>query len=490
MEWVLRSCLLGIHLSELLGLTESERQDVYYLTLLRHAGCTANAVQDAAMFGDETAIAELMTADPDNMAEMVTLLFRLVGKDQTPLRRAGMLARIMLAGPGLADSNHAAHCEIASQLAARIGFSSNIQSALWQMYERWDGRGTPNRLRGVDLLPSVRVIHLAQDVATFYAVGGIETAVEVAQQRSGRLYDPAVVDIFCREASTLLTALDGESTWDAVLASEPGTPVCLTEEQTDNALVAVADFADMKSPHTLGHSRSVSQLAEAAGLQSGLPATDTIALRRAGLVHDLGKVGITSAIWNKSGSLSETEWERVRLHPYYTERILARSPTLTTLGTLSALHHERLDGSGYHRGVTAMALSLPARVLAAANIYCSLTESRAYRPACSPEAAADALRREVRAGRLDAHATDAVLSAAGHRIRGNRRSPTTDLSNREIEVLRLVARGLSNRQMAAQLSISEKTVGHHIQHIYNKIGVSTRAGATLFAVQNHLLTET
>jgi len=212
-----------------------------------------------------------------------------------------------------------------------------------------------------------------------------------------------------------------------------------------------------------------------------------VALRRAALVHDLGRVGVSAAIWCKTGALSASEWERVRLHPYYTERVFARSPNLARLAALAATHHEHLDGSGYHRGLTSTVLTPAARLLAAANAYCARLESRPHRPPATPDAAADALRRDVRAGRFDAGAVDAVLSAAGHRVQRARRSPSAELTGRELEVLRLIARGLSNKQIGSQLSITEKTVEHHVTHIYNKIDASTRAGATLFAMQHHML---
>ena len=210
-------------------------------------------------------------------------------------------------------------------------------------------------------------------------------------------------------------------------------------------------------------------------------------MRRAACVHDLGRVGVSAAIWDKAGPLRSGEWEQVRLHPYYTERVLARSRILSPLGALAALHHERLDGSGYHGGLPATMLPLTARILAAADAYHAMTEPRSHRPALTPEAAAEEARREVRAGRLDGEAVSAVLAVAGHRVRPASREWAAGLSEREVEVLRLVARGHSNRQTAQSLVIAEKTVGHHIQHIYAKIGVSTRAAATLFAMQHDLL---
>jgi HD-GYP domain-containing protein (c-di-GMP phosphodiesterase class II) len=207
------------------------------------------------------------------------------------------------------------------------------------------------------------------------------------------------------------------------------------------------------------------------------------------MLHDVGRTAISGGIWAKPGPLTEREWERVRMHSYYTERVLARPATLARLGTIAALHHERLDGSGYHRGSRADLLSPAARILAAADVYHAMTETRPHRPALSPENAAEELQREVRAGRLDSEAARAVLAAAGHRVHKVRHESVAGLSEREVEVLRLIARGHSMKEVAQLLIISQKTVDHHIQHIYTKIGVSTRAAATLFAMQHDLLTD-
>lgn len=486
MEWVMRCCLLAVNLSRTLGLSESEQQDVYYLSLLQHVSCTATATQDAALFGDELALAEVFTTDTENPLEAIRLLLDITGKGQPLLQRARRLPGVLLGGKQKASELRTNRCEAAERLAAALGFPLHIQQALWQIYERWDGRGIPNSIKGQNIVLPIRIIHIAQDATTFYLLVGVEATVEVIRRRSGQMYDPELAQAFCRAAPELLASIDTESIWDAVLTAEPGTPVWLSDERFEAAMQAVGDFTDFKSPYTLGHSRAVAELVEAAAHQYGLPKSDGIGLRHAGCLHDIGRVGITSAIWNKGGTLTESEWERVRLHPYYTERIFARSPVLSPLTALAALHHERLDGSGYHRGLAGGSLSAPARLLAAANTYCALIEPRPHRPLRTAEQAADELRREARTGRMDEKAVDSVLNAAGHRIRPARRA-STSLSEREIEVLRLIARGLSNRQIGGQLSITEKTVEHHVTHIYNKIGVSTRAGATLFAVQNYLL---
>jgi HD-GYP domain-containing protein (c-di-GMP phosphodiesterase class II) len=212
-------------------------------------------------------------------------------------------------------------------------------------------------------------------------------------------------------------------------------------------------------------------------------------LWQAALVHDLGRVSVPNSVWDKPGPLSSAEWEEVRLHPYRLERFLTRSPWLSEFGALGATHHERMDGSGYHRGLSAGALTVLGRVLAAADVYQALTEHRPHRAALSGGSAGLTLREEVRGGRLDGEAVDAVLAAAGHRVRRLRREWPAGLTSREVEVLRLVARGLSNKQIAARLVLSDRTVGHHVAHIYDKIGASTRAGATLYALQSDLLAE-
>jgi DNA-binding CsgD family transcriptional regulator len=212
------------------------------------------------------------------------------------------------------------------------------------------------------------------------------------------------------------------------------------------------------------------------------------ALRRAALVHDFGRLGVSNGIWDKRGALTPAEMERVRLHPYLSERMLSFSPALAPLGAIAVQHHERLDGSGYPRGLTADALTPAGQLLGAADMYHAKTEPRPHRPALSPEDAAAALRAEVMAGRLDGKAVDAVLRAAGHRVRRRHAWPA-GLTPREVEVLRLVTYGLSNREIAERLSISRKTASNHVEHVYTKIGASNRARAALFAMKHGLMTD-
>ncbi|HET8908435.1 MAG TPA: HD domain-containing phosphohydrolase [Ktedonobacterales bacterium] len=490
MEHALRVCRLALELASSLGLNERECGDVYYIALLRAIGCVSDAHRVAARFGDEMlANAQISLMDTAQPGDVLNLLLRHAGEGQPALRRARMIVAALAAGPGERNQIITAHCEVAEQLARRLGMRDEVALGVTQVYERWDGKGAPGWVSGEAILQAARVVIVARDAELFYRLDGLDGATYVIRKRLGTLYDPILGEHFCRQATSLLRVLDAETAWDAVLAAEPGPPLVLTPSARETAMRAIADFVDLKSPYTAGHSSGVARLAASAGEQLGLAEPEITTLRQAGYVHDIGRVGVSTAIWDKPGALSISEWERVRLHPYLSERVLGRPAALTRLASIAALHHERLDGSGYYRGIPASMLSLPARVLAAADVYHALTERRPHRPAYTSDAAATQLQAEARAGRLDPSAVNAVLAAAGHRIALIKREWPAGLSDREVEVLRLLALGLANREMGHRLSIAEKTVGHHIQHIYTKIGVSTRAAATLFALQHDLLAD-
>lgn len=489
-EWALASCLLAVRLGEAAGANDSELREIYFQAMLRYIGCNAESYQIAALVGDEIVLrSDVATVDLGSNAQVFGMLLRAMrsanaGKPTLQFIRS--LAAGLVTAPELFRENFAGHCEVAQRLAVRLGFSGGIVGALGQLYERWDGRGMPNGLKGEQIALSVRVVSLAQDVITFLRIGGPEAAVETVRERRARAYDPRLAERFLANAPALLTGLDHSPSWDDVIAAEPGQPGSLNGDQLDAAFEAMADFADLKSPFLLGHSPRVAALAAGAARRAGLPKEDEQRLRSAGLLHDLGRTGISAGVWGKPGPLTEREWEQVRLHPYYTERILARPATLARIGALAGGHHERLDGSGYHRASSGASLSIPARLLSAADIFCALQEPRPHRPARSADEAVGELQREVRAGKIDADAAEAVLDTAGHSAGRQRKTLAAGLTSREIDVLRQLARGKTTREIATDLVITPKTADNHIQHIYSKIGVSTRAGATLFALEHDL----
>jgi HD-GYP domain-containing protein (c-di-GMP phosphodiesterase class II) len=485
MEHVMRQCLIALRLAERIGAEESERAVVYYVSLLAWVGCHSDAHEQARWFGDDIALkADLYNSDPVGL-RLAGYILRNLGAGNPPLRRVQVGVDFVMNGRKWLEGMELSHCAAAADLAEQLGLGPDVRDALQQTFERWDGKG-PAGLKGKEIALSVRLVGLADIVEVYHRAGGLDAAIAVARGRSGTQFDPGLVACFSQDAAELLGGLDAATTWGTVIAAEPALEIFLSPEEFDAALEAVADFTDLKSPYTAGHSRGVADLATEAARILSLPERDTVLLRRAALVHDLGRLGVSNAIWDKPSALTPSEWEHVRLHPYLTERMFASSTTLAPLGALAAQHHERCDGSGYPRGQAAESLSPAARTLAAADCYRAMLEPRPHRAARSAEDAAAELRREVRAGRLDGEAVNAVLGAAGHRIRRRREWPA-GLTPREIEVLRLLARGASNKEIARQLVISPKTAGNHVEHIYLKTGARSRAAASLFAMRHGLV---
>lgn len=488
MEHVQRSCMLALRLSERLGLTDDQRAVVYYVGLLACVGCYADAHEQARWFGDDIVLkTDMYDVDFAGMP-MMTFMMRHVALGDPLTKRAGRMMAFMTNGRHEVEGMYVTHCLVAGTLAERLGLATDVRDALHQAYERWDGRGQPAGLKGEDIALSARLMRLSRAVEVFFRRGGPEAAIDVARQRRASEFDPNLVDLFVDDAPSLLEDAAATTSWAAVVNAEPALTRTLSRQELDAVLEAIADYTDLKSPFTIGHSRAVADLAAEAGRVHGLASSEVALLRRAALVHDIGRLGISNAIWDKPGPLSESEWERVRLHPYLTERMLAGSAALSPLGTIAAQDHLRLNGSGYPSGLGRASVSPLALILAAADVYQACLEPRPHRPARSADEAASELRAEVQAGRIDSGAADAVLAAAGHRV-GRRREGPAGLTVREVEVLQLLARGMSNKAIAEHLVITPKTASSHVEHIYTKLGVSSRAAASLFAAQSGLLPE-
>jgi HD-GYP domain-containing protein (c-di-GMP phosphodiesterase class II) len=488
MEHVLRQCLIALRLAEQLGIDEETRATIYYTALLINVGCHSDAHEQAKWFGDDIALKSNKYKHEALSVGMMASTMRRLGAGNPPLHRLRVGLAFAISGRHEADQMIAQHAALAMRLAEQIGLPGVVQQGIGGAYERWDGRGWPAGLRGDQIPVGARIAQFAEFVEVAHRMGGTDGATTLARERSGKQFDPELSDLLRADPAGILGGLDTVGTWDAVIDAEPSLAVVLSGERFDAALAAVANFVDLKSPYTLGHARAVADLAAEAGGDLGLPDGELRTLRRAGLVHDFGKLGVSNAIWDKRGPLGAGEWERVRMHPYLTERMLSGSEALAPLAAIAVQHRERLDGSGYPRQLSGSAISRPARILAAADAYQAMCEERPYRQARSPEDAAAELRGEVRAGRFDPEITEAVLSAAGHRVRRRREGPA-GLTAREVEVLRLLAQGMSNKEIAERLVIAPKTAGNHIEHIYTKIDASTRVAASLFALQHGLLPE-
>jgi HD-GYP domain-containing protein (c-di-GMP phosphodiesterase class II) len=486
MEHVLRAWLIAARLGDRTGLEPEQREVLYYVVTLAWAGCVADTPEVTSWFGDDIAFRRDSFGVDRAGLSMLGYSLSHAGAGSSALHRLRLGASLVVTGGAAIARGFMSHCLTTTQMAKRLGLGGNVCDPLMQVFARWDGKGVPSGVAGEALARPVRLFHVADSVEVFHRAHGVDAAVELARSWRGKQFDPAVADAFCQAAVEVLADLEEASDWNALIEREPGLQRELTGGELDSALEAIADFTDLRSPSRAGHSRAVAALSAQAAELSGLPKHEVVTLRRAALVHDLGMHGVPGTIIDKPGPLTAAESERMRMHAYYKERMLAHPPALARIGSVAALANERLDGSGYHRGLSGSAISATGRILAAADAFQAMSEPRPYRPALSAKAATDALSAGVRAGRLAAGAVDAVLAAAGQR-RGKRRSGPAGLTAREVEVLILIARGASNKQVARTLGITAKTAGTHIERIYAKTGASTRSTATLFAMQQGLL---
>jgi len=487
LEHALRTAVLAVRLGQLAGASGEELADTYYLALLHASGCTSNSHEAAKLFGDDIGHrAAFFLIDPTNPAEVMAFYRAHVGAGRAPEVRERMLEdAIANAGPRARES-FATMCEVAQRFAGWLELRPSIHDALAFVFARWDGKGFPGD-RGDAIPTPMRLLHVARDISLFLTAGGPDEARTVVEKRTGAAYEPRLAALATRNFGDLLADLDEARMWEQALESEPFPQVRIAGERVDAAFMAIATLTGLKSPWLRGHSTGVAELAEAAAWRMGLSADSVTVVRRAALAHDLGRIGVQNAIWEKPGPLGFGEWERVRLHPHYSERAFAQSPDLVPIGLVAGAHHERLDGSGYHRGTRGPALDVPSRILAAADCYGAMREARPYRPALEAEAAGAELLREAEEGRLDPDAVDAVLAAAGHSVQKRPRELPAGLTERELEVLFALVRGRSNQAIADDLGISAKTVGHHVQHVYQKAGVRSRAAATVWAFEHDLV---
>jgi HD-GYP domain-containing protein (c-di-GMP phosphodiesterase class II) len=489
LESQLRSCLLATSICDAAGFDDDLRGTVYWVALLRYVGCTGHAHEVATVFGDEIAIrAQTLVHDAGNPAEVMRDVMAYATAGHTPEEQDAIVKMIQETAREWAVYNFTSGCEVADVLVERLDFGPDVREALRFTFERWNGNGYPSHAKGEEIPLAMRVVHLSHDMEAIGRLFSPETALEAARDRRDETYDPALADVFIEHGLGWFEELATIEPWDAVLALEPEPHRMLAGEELDDALMVAADFIDLKSPFMGGHSRRCAELAADAARVLGLPEDDVVCVRRAALVHDFGTTVVPNSIWDKPGPLTRTEFDRVELHPMLTEQMLRRSPALAVLNPVASTHHEKGDGSGYHKRVPADCDDLCACVLQATEVYVGLTAERADRPAFEPAAAAAELRTLESAGVLEPRASRAVLVAAGHgepRVQsGKRQQNPGGLTRREVDVLRLAARGLTTREIADRLYISPKTADHHIQHIYGKIGASTRAAAALWAMQH------
>lgn len=479
-EHMQRSNRIALRLGRRLDLDDDELRKLYDVSLLTYVACPVYGDDVAVSFGDDIAFrAGVPEVDLAGMPAMVYML-RTAASSGSALQRARRVGRLMATRGQDVLAQMADHCAAAGALAAALGLDDVVRTSIEQSYARWDGQGFP-AVAGEEIPLPARISHVAETVEVLHRTGGLDAAMEVAAGRSGTHFDPAVVDAVLTDPEPLLAGLD-----DPLPDPDPN-PRPLTDVELDAALAAIGDFCDLRCHSFAGHAHGTAELAVAAAAEMHLPEPAVRLVRRAAFIHDTGRAGVPASIWQKPGPLTATETERMRMHAYLVERMFSRPEPLARVGVLAAAHHERMDGSGYHRGLSGALIAAPARVLAAADAYHAMGQPRPHRRVLDPDEAANELRADADAGRLDPVSVDAVLTAAGQPTRASRAGGPGGLTAREAEVLGLLAQGLANKQIARELSISPKTVSNHVEHVYTKLGVSSRAAAALHAMRHGLV---
>lgn len=487
-ETTMRSAVLAAGLAARIG--EPAVGDVLIGGLLRHIGCTGFASEEAHVYGagDDVALRSVMAEVDFGRPELaVRHVTENLARAAPPAERQAAVQALLGGGAEASALHDAAQCDAGERLAALVPVDSAARSVARDAFERWDGRGGPAGKAGDEISVVARLVEVGYVAELFRCRQGRGGAVAEVRQRAGAQLDPVFAAAFLEHHHELFDATEDPqvSVWEALRAAEPEPCATLSPSQLDAIALAFARFTDLKSVWFLGHSEAVADLAVRAAAVAGLDEARVTEIRQAGLLHDIGRVAIPTGTWDRPRPLSGPERDRVRFHAWETQRILAATPLLEPLAALAGAAHERVDGSGYHRGLAAGHLDRGARILAAADVAVALGERRPHRDAMTATAAHRVLQAEVAEGRLDHDAVTAVLEASGAPTLSRPAWPSR-LTDREVDVVRLVAAGASNKDVARDLGITAKTVAHHVAHVYDKTGCRSRAGLALFALEHHL----
>ena len=386
-----RTCRVALSLAREMGLNDQERHDLVHATLLKDAGCSSNAQRVYEMFGgpEHGVKRAVWERDWRKFGEQLRYALQWTERGGSPVRRFRKLASMAVAGP-----QHGARelfqirCARGAEIARRIGCADHIAQAIHDMDEHWDGGGHPRGLRGAEIPVLSRIMGLSQVMEIYWGLGGPAAAIGVARTRCNTWFEPALV----RAAEMLAT---DTSLWEDLFApdlsgrilrqmpDEPG--MTIDDARLDQVASAFALIIDGKSPYTFDHSARVADYAVKIGRQLALGDEDLRRVRRAGLVHDLGKLTVPNSILEHPGKLDDEQWRVVRQHPGFTFDVLSRVPMLEELAFDAASHHERMDGRGYHLGLPGDRLSITARILAVADVMDALAADRPYRAGMTPD---------------------------------------------------------------------------------------------------------
>jgi HD-GYP domain-containing protein (c-di-GMP phosphodiesterase class II) len=415
-----RTCVMGMRLAQHIGLSMEEQADLYYALLLKDAGCSSNSSRLFHILNADEIRAkrDVKTTDWTKVG-FESLNFALTHvATESPLPQR-MWKLLQVAATQQADSRDLVkiRCERGSYIAKKLGFSDAVAEGIHSLDEHWNGGGYPNHLLGEEIPMFSRIANLCQTLEVFYEARGEEDALDAVQARSGRWFDPELVaaTMSLSKQGILWLGLDSKDLLENVLVMEPEERRLIADDATvDSICLAFADIIDAKSPFTYQHSNGVADAAMDIAIHFGMNELEKKQLRRAALMHDIGKLSVPNSILEKPGKLTDEEWQVVRDHPYYTFQILKRVPAFKSFSGDAAAHHERLDGTGYWRRLSGSSISTTARILAVADVFDALRAKRPYRDALPLETVFSIMRKESPKA-LDLPCLEALISAAQDR---------------------------------------------------------------------------
>lgn len=476
-----RTAYIALRLAQEMGASSGECEAALYGALLKDAGCTSCSAVVSTFFPDEALPSlDTMMSGKSDPQMLWHLIQRHVPLDSRFMERASRFFSFLTHCGSLLREVEAAHCEVGELFARRLGFGEHVQKAVRFQWECWDGKGLAYGMRGDAIPRAAMILHLAQMAEFAHGAGGMSAATRLARERAGQRFSPEVSEAFSSLAARrdFQEALDRDDLGDAVVAMAPATSAGLgSEGRVDAVARALGDLSDLKPRPARRHTRDVARVAEGIGRHLGT-GVDLRNLRRAAFIHDIGILGVPTGLLEQGRTLGKSGKEQYQLHTYYTKRILDRIPGLRGVADDASAHHELIDGTGYPLGLTGRVMSLGARALAVADRFVEASEKDA-----DPELAARNIGADA-GQRLDTRCYEALLrsiNVAPVETRVSREFPY-GLTAREAEVIRLVAHGMSNREIAERLVISRKTVEHHVEHIFQKLAVTSRAAAAAHAV--------
>ncbi|MDP1926884.1 MAG: HD domain-containing phosphohydrolase [Thiobacillus sp.] len=408
----LRCCWIGMHVGQQMGMDSEALSHLYYTLLLKDAGCSSNAARLFELYGTDDRLVkrDFKLVDTDSLARLGLFVMSHSGVGKPLHERVNRILNLARNGEQFATELITTRCERGANIALQLGFDEQVADGVRCLDEHWNGRGKPSGLGGKDIPLNARIALLSQVVEVFYSAEGRDHVVDEMRKRSGSWFDPAVVDAFLETEpqSGFWDGLRNEGLQLRIELIEPASKVIrVDEDRLDTIAEAFAQVVDAKSNFTYGHSTRVATYTEAVANTLGLPGERVRWLRRGALLHDIGKLGVSNAVLDKPGRLDENEWELVKAHAAYSEQIMGRLNIFSELAGIAAAHHERLDGKGYPRGLTAEHISIETRIITVADIFDAITAERPYRGAI-PVAESIAMMEKERDTAIDGACLDAL----------------------------------------------------------------------------------